>query len=114
MTIVLIAVAAALVAALLRAPAWLSVGLLVVAAGLTAVAFAMGGVDRALAPLILTALAIGLIVPSGVQAVRSARVAPPKGKRKGAAAQAKSKVAPTSNFENTDIPGYELLEKVGS
>ena len=114
MTIVLIAVAAALVAALLRAPAWLSVGLLVVAAGLTAWAVAVGGVDRALAPLVLTALAIGLIVPSGVQAVRSARVAPPKGKRKGAAAQAKAKATPASGFDTAEIPGYELLEKVGS
>jgi len=114
MTLVLIAVAAALLAALLRAPAWLSIGLLAVAAGLTGVALVLGGMDRALAPLVLTALAIGLIVPSGVHAARSARVAPPKGKRKGAAAQAKAKASPTSNFDNTEIPGYELLEKVGS
>ncbi len=114
MTIVLIAVAAALVAALVRAPAWLSLALLVVAAGLAVGALVLGGVDRALAPLLLAALAVGLIVPSGVQAVRSARVAPPKGKRKGAPVQPKGKPAATSSFENADIPGYELLEKVGS
>ena len=73
------AVAAALVAVLLRAPAWLSLVLLVIGAGLTVVMLVMGGVDRALAPLVLTALALGLIVPSGVQVVRSARIAPPKG-----------------------------------
>src|SRR5690606_35551594 len=114
MTIVLIAVAAALVAALLRAPAWLSVGLLVVAAGLTAWAVAVGGVDRALAPLVLTALAIGLIVPSAVQAVRSARDAPPSGKRRADDAQAKAKATPASGFGTDDIPGYALPEKVGS
>ena len=113
MTIVLLAVAAALVAVLLRAPAWLSLVLLVIGAGLTVVMLVMGGVDRALAPLVLTALALGLIVPSGVQVVRSARIAPPKGKRAKAAAKA-ARTAPSSSFDTSEIPGYELLEKVGS
>src|SRR5690606_17828355 len=112
MTIVLLAVAAALVAVLLRAPAWLSLVLLAIAAGLTVVTLALGGMERGLAPLVLTALALGLIVPSGVQVVRSARIAPPKGKR--AKAAAKAKTAAASSFDTSEIPGYELLEKVGS
>src|SRR5690606_4390546 len=44
---------------------------------------------------------------------RSAPVAPPKGKRKGAAAQANAKASPTSSFDTTEIAGYELLQKVG-
>ena len=112
--IVLLAIAALLVALLLRAPTWLVVVLLSVAAILTIGSVALGGIDRALAPLILFALAVGLFVPTGVQALRSARVAPPKRRSKRAQqAQEKAKNA-GSTFDAADIPGYELLEKVGS
>ena len=112
--IVLVAVAAVLVALLLRAPTWLSGALLGVAIVLTAGTLIMGGLDRARAPLILMAVALGLAVPSGVQAVRSARVAPPKKRSRRQSVPVKAKTNPNSSFDAADIPGYELLEKVGS
>ncbi len=118
--IVLLAVGAVLIAVLLRAPSWLVAGLLAISAGLAIVTLALGGVDRALAPLILAALALGLLVPSGVQALRSTRVAPPKKRANrrvapaGSGGQSKTKAPPASSFDAADVPGYELLEKVGS
>src|SRR5690606_11493235 len=74
----------------------------------------MGGLERARAPLILMAVALGLAAPSGVQAVRSARIAPPKKRNKRQSVPTKVRTNPNSSFDAADIPGYELLEKVGS
>ena len=59
--IVLVAVAAVLVALLLRAPTWLAGALMGVAIVLTAGTLIMGGLDRGRAPLILMAVALGLV-----------------------------------------------------
>jgi len=115
--LVMAVIAIALVAVLLRAPVVLSTALLVVAVALTVGTLWLGGLERGSTPLILLALALGLTVPSGVQAARSARIAPPKGKtakgRKQAAA-GRPKPAGASSFDAAEIPGYDLLEKVGS
>src|SRR5690606_19809449 len=116
MILVMAVIAVALVAVLVRAPAWLSTALLLIAVVLTIGTLALGGVDRAGTPLILLAMALGLLVPSGVQAARSARIAPPKGKAAKARKQAeaaRAKPSGASSFDAADIPGYELLEKVG-
>jgi serine/threonine-protein kinase len=103
-----VAVAAALVA--WRAPVW--VHLLVLAlAGLVATGvMSLSGLDRAGAPLLVTALALGLLVPASAAPGRHARVAPPK----------KRSQRPTSGggdgggFEGVEVPGFDILEKVGS
>ncbi|MFO7545721.1 MAG: protein kinase [Trueperaceae bacterium] len=112
--IVLWVVAAVLVALLLRAPTWVVTALAALAVVLSVATAFLGGIERAFAPLVITALAAGLLVPVGLQAVRSARVAPPKRRSKGSADANRAKAPTTSAFDATEIPGYELLEKVGS
>lgn len=111
--VALLVVAALLVAALLRAPAWLLAALMVVALSLTVAVVWLGDLERGLTPLLLTLLGVGLLVPPAVQATRSARVAPAKRKGRRAPERAKGSVK-ASSFDVSGIPGYELLEKVGS
>ncbi len=112
--IVLWAVAAVLVALLLRAPTWLVAALGAFAVVASVAVALLGGMERAYAPLIVTALAAGLLVPVGVQAVRSARVAPPKRRARAAVDPSKARAPGAGAFDAAEIPGYELLEKVGS
>lgn len=111
--IVLWAVGAVLVALLLRAPAWLLGALLSVAVLLTVAVLWLGGAERALAPLLLSALALGLLVPATVQVAKSSRVAPAS-KRRRSSIEARGSLAGTPQFDAADVPGYTLLEKVGS
>ncbi|MEJ2359682.1 MAG: protein kinase [Deinococcales bacterium] len=115
MLIVLAAIAAVLIVLLLRAPTWLVLVLLALSFLIGAGAVVVGGLARSVSPLLLYALALGLLVPGGTVALRSSRVAPPKRRRnrtQGAPARSKKRVQ--SSFDAMDIPGYELLEKVGS
>jgi serine/threonine-protein kinase len=113
----LLLLAVAVVAALLawRAPTWLHVVLLGVAAAAAIALASLAGLDRAAAPLAVVALALGLLVPTGPVAGRHARVAPPK--RKQARPAPSPGAAPSGSgdgFEGVEVPGYEMLEKVGS
>ena len=112
--IVLWVVGALLLALLLRAPAWLLGALLSLAVLLTVAVLWLGGAERAMAPLILSALALGLLVPATVQVAKSSRVAPASRRRRqvGEARAATSGSSP--QFDAADVPGYTLLEKVGS
>lgn len=112
--IILWAVGAVLVALLLRAPAWLLGALLSVAVLLTAGVLWLGGAQRALAPLILSVLALGLLVPATVQVAKSSRIAPAQRRRRPAQEARGGAAGPTSQFDAADVPGYTLLEKVGS
>jgi eukaryotic-like serine/threonine-protein kinase len=123
MLIALLVLAAALALLLVRAPQWLLVTLLALTAILAVGALSLGGLERATAPLIAYALALGLLVPAGVAAYRSTRVAPPLHKRRvkgGAAARRRTTtkggdpVIVPGNNEPLEIPGYDVLEKVGS
>jgi eukaryotic-like serine/threonine-protein kinase len=116
MLIVLAAVAVVLTVLLLRAPTWLVLVVLALSFLVGAGAVVVGGLARTVSPLLLYALALGLLVPGGTVAMRSSRVAPPKRRRNRtqAASAARSKRRMPSSFEAMEIPGYELLEKVGS
>jgi eukaryotic-like serine/threonine-protein kinase len=107
---------------LARAPQGLLVGLLVLSMAWAAGVLALGGVERAIAPLIAYGLALGLLVPAGVTAYRSNRIAPPA-KRRGRAPKKPRRrsttkggdvvVVPGTN-DPLQVPGYDVLEKVGS
>ncbi|HRP46644.1 MAG TPA: protein kinase [Trueperaceae bacterium] len=113
--IVLWVVGAVLVALLLRAPAWLLGALLSVAVLLTVAVLWLGGADRALAPIILAVLALGLLVPATVQVAKSSRVAPASRRRRPASeVRGGGAGGATPQFDAADVPGYALLEKVGS
>ena len=96
--------------ALLRAPLWVS---FVVAGGLLLPVLGLvlsGGGGRSLLPFVVLALALGLLVPPSPHVQQASRVAPAKKRKK--------KASPTpggmSGFDTLDVPGYEVLEKVGS
>ncbi len=109
------AVVVVLTVLLMRAPLWLVLTLLGLTFLLGAGAVAVGGLDRTISPLLLYAIALGLLVPGGTVALRSSRVAPPKRrKRRPHETAARSRPRANSNFDAMEIPGYELLEKVGS
>lgn len=114
--IVLWAAGAVLVALLLRAPGWLLGALMGLTLLLGVGVLLLGDLERALAPLLLSLLAVGLLVPATIQGVRSARVAPPRRKPRRQAAEARQQRggAKTPSFDVAEVPGYELLEKVGS
>ena len=97
-----------LIITLLRAPHWVSMALFGLSFLLGAALMVLGGPERAVAPLLLYTLALGLFIPAGIRATRTTRVAPP---------QRRSRVREEdmgSPFDISDIPGYEVLEKVGS
>ena len=122
-------VAAALLGWLLaRLPQWISLTVLGLSVVLAAGSFYFGGVDRASGPLVVYALVMGLLVPAGTVLVRSSRVAPSVRKRVPVGARAPMEqrgrrtttkgggpgVVVAGNGEALEIPGYEVLEKVGS
>ena len=111
---VLLIITFLLVLWLLHAASWIKTTIVALGALLVAGLLALSGADRALAPVALFALALGLLVSSGQSTSRRARVAPRK--RKAAAAKAKSKRTGrgVSGFDPMEVPGYEILEKVGS
>ncbi len=112
MLLVLSGVAIFLIAILLRAPSWVVIALLAITSLLGIGQIYVSGIERALPPLLLYALALGLLIPAGTYSVRSSRVAPPKRRRPSAQTDTNNKA--TNGFESIDVPNYEILEKVGS
>ena len=95
--------------ALLRAPLWVS---FVAAGGLLLPVLALvlsGGDGRSLLPFIVLALALGLLVPPSPHVQQASRVAPAKKRKKNA-----TPTPGVGGFDALDVPGYEVLEKVGS
>ncbi len=126
MSLALVALAAlALVAVLLlaRAPQWLLLTLMLLSVTMAGGSLYLGGLERAIGPLIAYALALGLLVPAGAVSYRSSRVAPAKrhpvraqaiGKRRRTLTKGGDPVVLPGGSEALAIPGYEILEKVGS
>src|SRR5690625_1147394 len=91
---------------------------------------ALSGAERALAPLILLVFAAALLLrsePAANSRSVASRVAPRRGRRSGVTTTARKQVrrstrgtrspqqiATASGFEEVDVPGYEVLERVGS
>lgn len=101
--------AAALALLLLRLPWWVSGLALGLGLGLVAFVLSLGGMERAISPVLLYALALSLLVPSGLAQRR--RVAPAKRNLAKARSAAKHNNTLLDIYE---IPGYDMLEKVGS
>jgi serine/threonine-protein kinase len=112
MLFVLIGIALFLLAILVRAPSWLLIALLGVTSLLGIAQVYLSGLERSAAPLMLYALALGLLIPAGTHALRSNRVAPPKRRRDKPAPDATARKG--NGFDSIEIPNYEILEKVGS
>ncbi len=116
---------------MLRMPAIARVTFLVLGTLLFGGLLAISGPERALAPLILLVFAAALLLRSEpVPATRSvsSRVAPRRSKRPSVTTTARKprtvrssrgtrspqQIATASGFEEIDVPGYEVLERVGS
>ena len=108
-----------------RLPTWITLVLLGLSVVLAGYAVVLGGLGRASAPVIAYALALGLLVPAASFLVRSPRVAPPRRRPAGRAERRVDRTRRSATKsgggvevpalgEGVDIPGYQLLEKVGS
>jgi eukaryotic-like serine/threonine-protein kinase len=102
--------------ALARLPGWFALGLGVVLALLNASVLLAGGPARAPGALLLLLL-MGLFLPP-VRPARAPRVAPRRGRVRVTPVRDEGPGAPardtSSPFDLWDIPGYEVLERVGS
>ena len=100
--------AVALALLLARLPWWVSGLLLGLGLGPVAYVMSVGGMERAISPALLYALALSLLVPMGLAQRR--RVAPAKRHL----AKARTAAKHNTLLDVHEIPGYDLLEKVGS
>ncbi len=122
MTVALLVLAAVAAAVLLaRTPQWVLLTLMGLSVILAGGSLYLGGLERAIGPLIAYGLALGLLVPAGAVAYRNSRVAPAKRKpvrppvtRLRTLTKGGDPVLLPSNGEALSIPGFETLEKVGS
>jgi len=108
-----------------RLPTWITLLLLGLSVVLAGYAVMLGGLERATAPLIAYALTLGLLVPAVSVVVRSPRVAPPRRQAatrrerridltRRSATKSGGGVEVAGDGEAVDIPGFKVLEKVGS
>lgn len=101
----------------LRLPRLFGAGVLLSLLLLSAPAVLAGGPRQGLAPVLLTLLALGLFLPPARPA-RARRVAPRKNvrpvKHSSGGVPASSARDTSSPLDLWDIPGYEVLEKIGS
>jgi serine/threonine protein kinase len=121
MLAVLLVLAVGLAVALVRLPWWVNALLLGLSLLFTGSLVSVGGLERVLAPMLLYVVGAGLLLPAGlVYGQRNGRVAPARAKRRrpkpAGAPDVKTKKAPGGPGvpDSVDIPGYEILEKVGS
>ncbi|MEX2541367.1 MAG: protein kinase [Trueperaceae bacterium] len=110
----LAAISVLLILWLLQAPGWLKTTLFAIAGLVVAGLLALGGTERALAPLALFALALGLLVPGSIGSSRRSRVAPRQRRPAGASGRRKGRRGNAGGLDPMEVPGYEILEKVGS
>jgi len=112
-------------ALLTRLPVWFSGVLLASSVAMAAFTVSLGGLERAAGPLIVYGLAMGLLVPAASIMARSPRVAPPRrraataptkrvDRTKRSATRSGGAVEVQPGTDGIEIPGYEVLEKVGS
>ncbi len=123
MTLALVALALAATLLLARVPQWLLLAMLGLSVFLAGASLYLGGLDRAIGPLIAYALGLGLLVPAGAVAYRNSRVAPAKrtpvrqqleARKRRTLSKGGDPVVIPGGGDALAIPGYEILEKVGS
>ncbi|MEZ4606627.1 MAG: serine/threonine-protein kinase [Deinococcales bacterium] len=102
-------------------PLGLSAALSLVAIGLTVGLTSLGGLERSIAPALLCAVGLGILVPMfpspGIVANKTPKKRSERSKEVKSPPRTTqiSKTRPTEvGAEEVDIPGYEVLEKVGS
>ncbi len=115
MLLLFLLMAVILAVVLIRLPNWVS--LAIFAVFLSVVTWlASASLGRPMLPLLVTALALGLLIPASNLTQQSQRVVASrrKGRKSKQAASTPIKGDVSSSLESLDIPGYEILEKVGS
>ena len=123
MTLALVVLALVATLLLVRVPQWVLLTLLGLSVFLAGASLYLGGLERSIGPLIAYALALGLLVPAGAVAFRNSRVAPAKHKavrqplealKRRTLSKGGEPVVIPGGGDALAIPGYEILEKVGS
>lgn len=102
---------------LVRSPRFLGAGLFASLLALVGSLAFVGGLERAVAPFLLQALVLGVFLPPS-RPPRAPRVAPRRGSVAHQRSLRRALTPPardtSSPLDLWDIPGYEVLEKVGS
>ena len=109
----LLALAALAALLLARLPLWLSLVLAGLPLSFGVAVVSIAGLERSLAVVVIFALALGLLIPVGSYAQRASRVAPRRRRRKSKG-DGKQGDGSQDGADVIDVPGYEILEKVGS
>ena len=103
----------ALLWVMLRLPLWLNITLAaLLSLPMLALAFS-GGDERSLLPLLVLALAAGVLVPPSPTVQSASKVAPAQNRARKKQTPLGS-VGQDGGLEPVEVPGYEVLEKVGS
>lgn len=111
----LLLIGVALSALLVRLPSWVSFAILASFLMFAVWLSSFGTLERAGLPLLLAALAMGFLVPATHLSAQSSKIAPVrkrKNKTKKTPMPVKGEASPSLN--SMDVPGYDVLEKVGS
>lgn len=97
-----------------RVPFWVN-ALLAALLSLPVLALTLSGGERSLLPLLVLALALGVLVPPSSHVQPVSRVAPARNRsRKTKQTSLGSGLGLEKTLEAVEVPGYDVLEKVGS
>ena len=115
--LLLLVIGVAVAAGLIRLPAWVSLVFLGVLLFGFAWLASVSGMGRSSLPLLVWALAMGLLVPVATAAKQSSKIAPSRKKKRKKGGRVvldvKGDVSSTA-LDSLDVPGYKVLEKIGS
>ena len=75
---------------------------------------AFGSFERAGIPLVLAAMSLGLLIPATQNGKQSDKIAPSRNRKAKAKPTMKVKGEASPSLNAMDVPGYDVLEKVGS
>ncbi len=104
-----------LAAVLSRLSSWISIALFILSLTFLLWLSSFGPLERSIAPLLVSALAFGMFVPLVQGKGQNKKIAPARKQSKAKAKPSMQiKGEASSSLNSLDVPGYDVLEKVGS
>ncbi|MCA9839561.1 MAG: protein kinase, partial [Trueperaceae bacterium] len=114
MLLVFLAIALILAFVLAKLPNWVSYIILVSFLTFSVWLSAFGSVDRSALPLLLVAMSLGLLIPATQNGKQNEKIAPSRNRKAKPKPTMKVKGEASPSLNSMDVPGYDVLEKVGS
>ncbi len=97
-----------------KLPSWVSYLMLIGFLTFSVWLSAFGSFERSGVPLLLAAMALGLLIPATQNGKQNEKIAPSRNKKAKAKPTMKVKGEALPSLNSMDVPGYDVLEKVGS